>query len=455
MFDGMETAEDTEFYIAKANDCFTEKFKTPRKLFGDLWREGELALLFGGPGTGKTVLSTQIIESIARGREIVGFDMKISGSRVLYVDMAHSQTQFRMRYTHDVGGTRKSYRFSERFLRGRPSSPEKLVEWLRQVISEKDVRAVVIDDLDSLRDTATGTRRMIATMRQLRSICEETGVAILLLATSRRHGERLVSEADLVRGNGLFGIADSVFALGRHARQADCSYLIQTRSYAGPIKWNSKNAPVGRIVRREEGFLGMVFDERFAAKIPEERRQMICNIKWRRDVGASFRCIADELGISKTHAARLVRLWTPDMDPPKSEDEVDEEMLAYERRLREREAAAREQECLAAYRRSSDSSPGPDASGADLGGESGTSGPHAPPEPETAPATEFDQFAHLKRSLDKNGREILVEEEDERGQAVVFYRFENPRQLSRFRRDSFGISGKHVDGPVCFLNPRW
>ena len=43
--------------------------KTPKaELFGPLWREGELAVLFGESGAGKSILDVQIAESIARGR---------------------------------------------------------------------------------------------------------------------------------------------------------------------------------------------------------------------------------------------------------------------------------------------------------------------------------------------------------------------------------------------------
>ena len=42
----------------------------PRLLFGEFWIEGELAVMFGDTGAGKSLLAVQIAESIARGREI-------------------------------------------------------------------------------------------------------------------------------------------------------------------------------------------------------------------------------------------------------------------------------------------------------------------------------------------------------------------------------------------------
>ncbi|HTH36388.1 MAG TPA: AAA family ATPase, partial [Pyrinomonadaceae bacterium] len=70
------------------------------ELFGPLWRVGEVALLFGPRGVGKSTLAVQIAESIARGRPLLGTRTLLSatnakrskgsrrrGEKVLYVDM--------------------------------------------------------------------------------------------------------------------------------------------------------------------------------------------------------------------------------------------------------------------------------------------------------------------------------------------------------------------------------
>ena len=69
-------------------------------LFGEFWREGELAMLFGAAGAGKSVLAMQIADSIARGRGIEAFKMEVKRQKVLYVDLVFSDTQFQMRYSH-------------------------------------------------------------------------------------------------------------------------------------------------------------------------------------------------------------------------------------------------------------------------------------------------------------------------------------------------------------------
>jgi len=106
--------------LRRANDAFAAGVKPPRPLFGEFWREGELALLFGAAGTGKSLLAVQLAESLARGRRFEGLDGPAKPLSVLYVDLVLSDAQFVMRYSRDTrGGARRGYRFSARFFRDR------------------------------------------------------------------------------------------------------------------------------------------------------------------------------------------------------------------------------------------------------------------------------------------------------------------------------------------------
>ncbi len=52
-----------------ANESLAANKQThpPANLFGDLWKEGGLAILFADTGLGKSILAMQIAESIALG----------------------------------------------------------------------------------------------------------------------------------------------------------------------------------------------------------------------------------------------------------------------------------------------------------------------------------------------------------------------------------------------------
>ena len=66
-----ELCFDSMFETRPANECTrtTEAKKQQHDLFGPLWRTGELAVLVGESGVGKSVLAVQIAESIAAAME--------------------------------------------------------------------------------------------------------------------------------------------------------------------------------------------------------------------------------------------------------------------------------------------------------------------------------------------------------------------------------------------------
>ena len=140
----------------KVNECFIERasFAGFQQVFDEFWREGELALLFGASGTGKSILAVQIAEALARGRNLEGFRMPTGRRKVLYVDLAHSDAQFHARYAAPAGKnsmrTRMSachYRFAENLYRDRPPTTDKLAERLSGMIKSGGFRVVIIDDL--------------------------------------------------------------------------------------------------------------------------------------------------------------------------------------------------------------------------------------------------------------------------------------------------------------------
>ncbi|MGE4288582.1 MAG: AAA family ATPase, partial [Salinivirgaceae bacterium] len=71
---------------------------TPSKLFGDLWFEDELCILFGDTGCGKSILGMQLATNLASNNPgILGLVKTCSRKRVLYLDFELSPKQREMR----------------------------------------------------------------------------------------------------------------------------------------------------------------------------------------------------------------------------------------------------------------------------------------------------------------------------------------------------------------------
>ena len=294
----------------KMNEVMAEaegEWPSLQPLFDEFWREGELAVLFGAAGSGKSILAMHLAEALARGSGIDGFRMASGGRRVLYVDLQHADFQHRARY-RDAGG--KRYSFSERLERIRPPADvEDIAAWLRTTLSARRFDVVVIDDLSSLRNTVDGTREVLKIMRDLRRLRDEMMVSILVISDAADPRGKWVTEADLGRSRVLSTAADSVFALGSY-NDGD-RRIVQTRSRNAPIVWNTLNAPGAGIRRLRSGLLAFEFDGRFVPDLSPEQLELIRQVKRLYDGGMSYRAVGEALSISKSRAERLYRKWTP------------------------------------------------------------------------------------------------------------------------------------------------
>lgn len=441
----------------RVNDCFikSKDFVPPGMLFGELWREGELAMLFGAAGAGKSVLAMQIADSIARGRGIEAFKMEAKRQKVLYIDLVFSDTQFQMRYTHAATpkSPSKHHQFSQNLYRELPGPNEDLCKWMRGRVSEEGYKVVIIDDINAVSQTCDGTRETLKLMRELRRLKDELEISVLVLAGAREPGwNKTVSEADMQRSRVLCAVADSVFALGRNPRHPASFYMVQTRSRSAAGSWTAQNAPYYSIEQAEDGFLKLRFDDRFAASIDEETMQLICEVKRRRDAGATYRAIAEELRISRWKACELFKKWKPELTPANEDDDLygDDDYEFDDEGEYNDEDEEGDEEDGHEYDQTDDAifeDPAPNGMPASDQNEESSEAPAKRAYPVRAAL-----LSHLKRSFDNNDREIFVEREDENGKPIVWYLYDTTGQLSRYENKGFGPSGRHVDGPICLFN---
>ncbi len=98
---------DNLFTARTANAYVTRPLPRPAKrhLFGDIWREGELMLLFADTGLGKSALAVQISAAIAGGEPIEPFAPTTGPQRVLYFDFELTDEQFADRYSDPEADT--------------------------------------------------------------------------------------------------------------------------------------------------------------------------------------------------------------------------------------------------------------------------------------------------------------------------------------------------------------
>lgn len=147
---------------------------------------GEMALLFGVAGVGKSLLAVQIADHLARGRPIAGVEMPRRRFKVLYVDLILSEAQFRSRYSWDGAGNGRvgRYIFSQNLYRERPAENADLAKWIEEMCSKHGFSVVFIDDLSAVSRSSDGTRETLRLMRDLKRLSLHRGLSVMVLADS-------------------------------------------------------------------------------------------------------------------------------------------------------------------------------------------------------------------------------------------------------------------------------
>lgn len=296
--------------LRRANDVFSSKEPPPELLFDEFWREGELAMLFGEAGAGKSLLAVQLADSLARGTPIDGLKMPRRRRRVLYVDLVLTAGQWAMRYSRPRPKGRREYDFSRQFFRECPAEGTKVTDWLSGIIKNHKIDVVVIDDLSFVTRSDDGTRETLEMMRELRRMTRRHRVSVLVLADSYAWAMKGdISERDLRRNRVLCAYADSVFAI-EAVNNTDRRRVFQTRSQAGEAVWTMRDPARFNLTARDDGFVGFTLE-----KMPEDKRRLIVQIKEMRMNGRhTYREIADSLRISKSTVGRLLAQWRPELE---------------------------------------------------------------------------------------------------------------------------------------------
>lgn len=236
------------FLISKASAQRTSKQKQ-QPLYGDFWRTGEVSLLFGESGIGKSLLATQIAEVIARGAQdsINGLPTAAKPIPVIYFDFERTREQFGRIYScqpYSDPELVENYKFSRRFSIARLEVPDEIPEAFKNnadkyiryyaatTIAESKAHAFIIDNLANLSVGTTYDR----VMRTLRIAANRSGSSVLVIAHAKlRRRLSEITLADLSGPRSVADIADTVFAIGRSTLHPDIRYVKDLKSRTAPL----------------------------------------------------------------------------------------------------------------------------------------------------------------------------------------------------------------------------
>jgi len=497
-----ETDElDSLFESKPANEWLrtARSVPIPRSLFGEFWMERELAVLFGDTGMGKSVLATQIGESISRGRAMAPMRKASEPQPVVYIDFEMNAKQFEMRYSEDHKGGRarflhNHYTFSDNFHRVQIDAAEfagldseatakRLRRGIERLVRKTGSRVFIIDNLTCLKRSFYGSSELVPIMRVLKRLRRELGLSILVIAHApQRNGTQPLSVDALQTNKMIASHADNVFAIGQSRLDTGGRYIKHMSARSSTVLCDASHVPVFDLRKIGGNFLG--FDYKFYAPEAEMLNDIRTELEWNliekikqmADEGLSLRTIAGQLDTPKTRVHRLLKMWRPPVEEiTEGADEAAAETLfaedaaepvdvhryqpsgetassspfdhwqppkeAYRGEFTDRylisigQRPVWKEKLISEHERRRETDDGSQSMISPSAANPSAGSPHAR-RPALPPG--------LRRSLDGYDREIFIEQQDPLGRPTIWYQYDG-NTLKRMERQGFAIVVSRVE----------
>lgn len=295
-----------------------ENMPIKRKLAGELWFEGENAVLFADSNAGKSILAVQIADSISRGVAIDPLELTAEAQPVVYFDFEMETPQFSARYSVDG---RRPYQWSANFKRveinedaelPRGNYTQFICDAIEFVMRRAGARIGIIDNISFLNDELEKSKAAAPLIKQLKAIKKKNGFSFLILAhTPKRNNTKPITKNDLQGSKQIMNLVDSAFAIGDSNQGEELHYIKQVKSRNSRHTYDKDNVLVCRIVK-DDNFLKFVFLEsaveidHLESAEPMSREKLIELIKREYGRGRSARSIADQAGYSHTTINKII-----------------------------------------------------------------------------------------------------------------------------------------------------
>lgn len=278
----------------------------PNALWLSLWYEGEVCCLFADSNLGKSIYAVQIANEIAKKQ------------KVLYFDFELSDKQFQLRYTDEQGNR---YKFPTNLYRGEidreavtaESFEEAIIQSIEDLAVATEAKVLIIDNLTYLCIASEKGDSAGSLMMRLMGLKRKYALSILILAhTPKRPLQNPITQNDLAGSKKLYNFFDSVFAIGRSAKDNSLRYIKQLKVRYGGYTYDSDNVIVCAI-EKENAFLrfntiGYAQEkEHLKEQSEKDITQEQENVLLLHRQGKSIREIATELGLSKSKVGRIVK----------------------------------------------------------------------------------------------------------------------------------------------------
>jgi len=192
-------------------------------LYGEHWFSGDLAILAGDTGVGKTILANEIANSICSNQKVL-HNQKVGACLiVLYYDLELRDEHFLQRYQNkEFADKFYSVIYNNRYIGEKPFSIEDIIE----DIEKTNANAVIIDNISALEiktsQDADSAKRIINDLKKLRNM----GISTLILAHTPKIPRNIPLDINHIAGSKyLVNLVDSAFIIARSNENIKYRYI--------------------------------------------------------------------------------------------------------------------------------------------------------------------------------------------------------------------------------------
>lgn len=324
--------DNTPFFRTQGlNEAIIEGSKEPPliPLGSDLWRQGEILILFADTGVGKTILALQHAEQLARGLNIFDDDKTtLDSKKVGFWDFEMTPQILYNRYC-DGWGNR--YQFSDNITRI-DINPNFLAEMteehdniiideIAQIVDLLALDVIIIDNITWLKSEANQDQKVaINLMRALWKLRRKKKISIMVVAhTPKRNRYAPLENADVSGSKNITNFADTVVGIGQVA-DTERVYVKHTkhRNIEGAKAYNNQRVLVCEKEKTMNGFLRLVpkgeSSEMHLLRRKKSKEEIIEEIQDYRKDGLSVNEIVVKTGMPRSTVYKYLNIKSNEDD---------------------------------------------------------------------------------------------------------------------------------------------
>ena len=289
------------FHVERMNQCIDEAHQLPPlvPLYPDIVLEGDLSIIFGQSGIGKTIFAMQIARYIAE-----------SGKRLLYVDCEMTPRQLGNRY--------KTPNFPPTFLRAemdREHPAEDVLKGIEEVAVANHVEVVFIDNITALGQSLDRSADAGALMASLNTLKKKYNWTLVVL----NHVPKMFSgnvplSLSAMQGSAKINqLIDDAIGLAQSCIDSNLVYVKQCKWRNGELTMGADHVAVYERCKDEDGNLGFISrgfgteQEHLSIENSNEREEMKARVRELSNKGMTQTAIANQLSISQSKVSRLLK----------------------------------------------------------------------------------------------------------------------------------------------------